>query len=107
MQALGQYGLVSKQITTFLVVLLVGTVLAISFLVSGIGILRLREWARRLILGTAVAMIAAHVIQAATGLPPSAQYIALLKTVSRLIFYGLIIWFFSRASVKAQFQKLQ
>ena len=114
MQALEQYGLASKQITTFLVVLLVGTVLAISFLVSGIGILRLKEWARRLISGTAGAIIVARVIQFATGFYeakyialPEAKYIALFKTISVLIFYGLIIWFFNRASVKAQFQKLQ
>jgi len=114
MQALEQYGLASKQITTFLVVLLVGTVLAISFLISGIGILRLREWARRLISGTAVAIIVARVIQFTTGFYeakyialPEAKYIALFKTISALIFYGLIIWFFNRASVKAQFQKLQ
>ncbi len=106
MQALEQYGLSLDQMTTFLIHIIVGTIVSILFLVSGIGILKLREWARRLIPWTAVAFIAARVIQTATGLFGANKYIALFKIISALIFWGLIIWFFNRTSIKAQFQKL-
>ena len=96
-QAFEQYGTTLKYVNVYFTI---GAVLAILLLISGIGILKMKKWARRLILGIAAVIIATRIIQFVMGLIK-------VKHITRVPFeliFALIIWFFNRSSVKAQFR---
>ncbi len=89
-------------------------ILPILYLVCGVGILKLKNWARRGII--ILAMVYSILFIPATGIIlyvmlkshkfPSFVELGITSGMILLLLYnGLILWFFNRTSIKEQFQK--
>lgn len=75
---------------------ILGCVMAVVYLASGIGVVLLKNWARRLFLAASIVYLTSNLLAAfQSGGWPSMLGIT--------IWYGLIMWFLLRPSVKAQF----
>lgn len=79
--------------------MILGYGMIIVYLVSGIGMLMLKNWARELFLVASVVYVVSYV--AGLFRPGGESFVGLLVNV---IWYGLIAWFLLRPSVKTQFQ---
>ena len=100
----------------FRVSVIIGIIISSLLLISGIGLLKIKSWARKLVLGISVIIILRSLISLIIGLTIPTNPV---WTTSRgrgtlifamfvgSIFYILILWYFNRAAVKKQFQKLQ
>lgn len=100
----------------FRVSVIIGITISSLLLISGIGLLRIKSWARKLVLGISVVIILRNLISLIIGLTiPANPVWTTLRGRGMLtfamfvgsIFYILILWYFNRSMVKAQFQKLE
>ena len=98
----------------FRVSVIIGIIISTALLVSGIGLLKIKSWARKLVLGISVVIILRNLISLIIGLtiPAIAAWTTLRGRGTLIfamfvgsIFYILILWYFNRAIVKEQFQK--
>ena len=98
----------------FRVSVIIGIVISGLLLVSGIGLLKVKSWARKLVLGISVIIMLRSLISLTIGLTipvnlawatPRGRGILIFTMFIGSIFYILILWYFNRAIVKEQFQK--
>lgn len=78
--------------------LIIAMLISLCNVISGIGLLRLKNWARWLtivIMGISVVWLMIDVVARGT----------LIRAIYGLIFSGVVLWYFLRPSVKAQFQR--
>ncbi|MBA7715334.1 hypothetical protein ES703_124375 [subsurface metagenome] len=100
----------------FRVSVTIGIIISSLLLISGIGLLKIKSWARKLVLGISVIIILRSLISLTIGLTipvnlawatPRGRGILIFTMCAGSIFYILILWYFNRAIVKEQFQKLK
>ncbi len=94
----------------------IGIIISTALLVSGIGLLKIKNWARKLVLGISAVIILRNLVSFIIGLTMPAnpawttlrgRGILIFVMFVGSIFYILILWYFNRTRVKKQFQKLQ
>jgi len=74
--------------------------LQLAFIICGIGVLQLKEWARNLIVSIlAIGLLFSILFFVVLASSP------LIKKLSNIIFDGLFLWFFTRPKVKEQFKQ--
>jgi len=100
----------------FRVSVIIGISISSLLLIAGIGLLKIKSWARKLILGISIVIILRNLVSLTIGLAIPAnpvwttlrgRGILVLAMFVGSIFYILILWYFNRAIVKKQFQKLK
>lgn len=100
----------------FRVSVTIGIIISSLLLISGIGLLKIKSWARKLVLGISVVIILRNLVSLIIGLTaptnpvwttPRGRGTLIFAMFVGSIFYILILWYFHRAIVKKQFQKLQ
>lgn len=96
----------------FRVSAIIGIVISGLLLVSGLGLLKIKRWARRLVLGISIVIILRNLVSLIIGLTiptnpawttPRGRGILMFAMFVGSIFYILILWYFNRAIVKKQF----
>ena len=83
-------------------------VLGLAYVVAGVSLLMLKSWARKLVLIlTLMSLVYRVVFEICTGgrglLDPSTPSETVTRLVAALGWSGLLLWYFLRPSVKAQF----
>ena len=100
----------------FRVSVIIGIVISGLLLVSGFGLLKIKSWARKLVLTISVVIILRNLVSLIIGLTtptnpawttPGGRGTLIFAMFVGSIFYILILWYFNRAIVKNQFQKLK
>jgi len=100
----------------FRVSVIIGLVISGLLLVSGFGLVKIKSWARRLVLGISIVIILRNLVSLIIGLTipanpawttPRGRGTLIFAMFVGSIFYILILWYFNRAVVKKQFQKLK
>ena len=98
----------------FRVSVIIGIIISSLLLISGIGLLKIKNWARKLVLGISVVIILRNLVSLIIGLTipanpiwitPRGKGTLVFAMFVGSIFYILILWYFNRSMVKAQFQK--
>ena len=91
---------------------IINSILAISLLIAGIGLVRLKNWGRIVIICRSILLliIASYFLVVVWG--PFLKPVTSLKNLVpispvllRIAFAILVLWFFNRSSIKTQFQK--
>ncbi len=92
--------------------LLIGLVLCVLLIISGLGILNLRQWARKLMLGvsaTSAGLCVDYAVRNAALRVDSPIHVRLGMTFGILLcglwFYALAVWVLTRPAVHEQFEK--
>ena len=98
----------------FRVSVIVGIVISGLLLVSGFGLLKIKGWARKLVLTISVVIILRNLVSLIIGLTaptnplwttPRGRETLIFAMFVGSIFYILILWYFNRPVVKKQFQR--
>jgi len=89
----------------------VRTTIPFGYVIAGIGILLLRRWSRILILWLMSFLILLVLVELCNyflfgDLHPAYVTMSIAISASMIAWYGFVLWFFSRHSVKAQFPNL-
>ncbi len=91
---------------------LVGLVLCVLLIISGVGVLKLRKWARKLMLGvsaTSAGLCVDYAVRNAALRVDSPIHVRLGMTFAILLcglwFYVLAVWVLTRSTVREQFEE--
>ncbi len=95
---------------------IIGIIISSLLLISGIGLLKLKSWARKLVLGISVIIILRSLVSLIIGLTmpanpvwttPRGRRMLIFAMFVGSIFYILILWYFNRTMVKKTIPKTE